>query len=149
MVGLRRLGSPTVTGVESGLSEVATLRATLLRKSWSSAAVCSGPLVLQWSVVVVDCGSRLAGVLTTLCLFLSVQTKSGKSIFLDDYVLVAEPQARANSFVGTEVGDQTSATQYTYTAAAAGGRLSTHACRRAHVQTTFAMSSVSRLVSHR
>lgn len=30
------------------------------------------------------------------------QTKSGKVVTMDDYVLLAEPVARANSFVGTE-----------------------------------------------
>lgn len=31
-----------------------------------------------------------------------VKTKSGKTVTLDDYILLAEPVARANSFVGTE-----------------------------------------------
>lgn len=31
-----------------------------------------------------------------------LQTKNGKTVVLEDYLLLAEPQARANSFVGTE-----------------------------------------------
>ncbi len=37
------------------------------------------------------------------CVCVRLQTKSGKSLVLEDYLLLAEPMARANSFVGTEV----------------------------------------------